>query len=380
MLKMPQVFISRTIHPVGQGAFYTEEFYNAKEKHLYTFVYDCGSETATKNMEVPLTVQISDFKRNLENQVIDLLFISHFHEDHINGLDELLKNTHVHRTVIPMLPNEVVILNRVRNLMRYGDEARETDGIIRELYYGQMDGENSRFGKIIAVSPEQTGLEGEDTSSINSGEWFPQKGQVLRSGDSLTEPSIFWKYIPFNSIAASDQRAKDFVQQIALIPGVFNSKGELDVDEIVRNKRDDLKKVYENVMKGGNDNLYTLLVESTPEDGIKVEPCPQCARCLYTGDFEPEADKNVWKRFTGLYQNYPEIGTIQVPHHGSKHNWKQALLNAAGCRHYFISAGKTNRYHHPSYWVVRDIQQAGYEVSVACEELSSKMQCDYWIL
>ena len=227
---------------------------------MYTFVYDCGTETAIKNMEEPLSVQISDFKRNLENQAIDLLFISHFHEDHINGLDELLKNTHVHRTVIPMLSREVIILNRVRNLVRYGDEARETDSIIRELYYGQDDGEKGRFGDIITVSPEQAGLEGEDSININSGEWLPKKGKVLRSGDSLTEPSIFWKYLPFNSISASDQRAKDFVQQIALIPGVFNSKGELDVDEIVRNKRDDLKKVYENVMQGGNDNLYTLLV------------------------------------------------------------------------------------------------------------------------
>lgn len=34
----------RTFHPVGQGAFYTERFYDEGQgKPVFTAVYDCGS-------------------------------------------------------------------------------------------------------------------------------------------------------------------------------------------------------------------------------------------------------------------------------------------------------------------------------------------------
>lgn len=38
--------VIRTIHPVGQGAFYTEKFYNEGEDNAeHTVVFDCGSKT-----------------------------------------------------------------------------------------------------------------------------------------------------------------------------------------------------------------------------------------------------------------------------------------------------------------------------------------------
>lgn len=36
--------MTRTIHPVGQGAFYTECFED--DVRAYNIVYDCGSETS----------------------------------------------------------------------------------------------------------------------------------------------------------------------------------------------------------------------------------------------------------------------------------------------------------------------------------------------
>ena len=33
----------RTFHPVGQGAFYSEEFFNPEGDCVFRAVYDCGS-------------------------------------------------------------------------------------------------------------------------------------------------------------------------------------------------------------------------------------------------------------------------------------------------------------------------------------------------
>ena len=74
----------RTFHPIGQGAFYSERHIFTTTE--FTVVYDCGSSTIKgKKLETKIN---SSFP---ENQIIDILFISHFHADHINGI-EYLKN------------------------------------------------------------------------------------------------------------------------------------------------------------------------------------------------------------------------------------------------------------------------------------------------
>lgn len=211
---MTKMIMHRTFHPVGQGAFYTEEFRSATRPQ-FTTIYDCGTETAAGVMDIPLGQQIQDFKYRLLNNEIDLLFISHFHEDHVKGLDELLKGTKVKRLVIPMLTEDAILATRIRNLMLYGEDARATDAIIQEIYFG--NGGDGRFGEIIAVSPEIGGPEGEERGNDKMGEVYPKKRRILLSGE-----------------------------------------------EIVRNKRKELRSAYKKAMKGGNDNLYTLVVESTP--------------------------------------------------------------------------------------------------------------------
>jgi len=80
----------REFNNVGQGAFYTEKFYDDSNKLIYTMVYDCGSYGNRALIE-------KSIKENLKDKNIDLLCISHFHEDHINGLEYLLKEYRIKR-------------------------------------------------------------------------------------------------------------------------------------------------------------------------------------------------------------------------------------------------------------------------------------------
>ena len=75
--------MERIFHPIGHGAFYTERFYeNGNDDPLFAAVYDCGSFSYGQLKEIIDTT----FK---EGDKINLLFISHFHFDHISMVQHL---------------------------------------------------------------------------------------------------------------------------------------------------------------------------------------------------------------------------------------------------------------------------------------------------
>lgn len=95
------VRVTRKIHNVGQGAFYTESF-DCHRGKTFNVVYDCGScwdgrakridYYNKKNLSHPFLGIIDKYLTDVQKQV-DILFISHFHHDHINGVKYLLDHT-----------------------------------------------------------------------------------------------------------------------------------------------------------------------------------------------------------------------------------------------------------------------------------------------
>ncbi|MDA5107869.1 MBL fold metallo-hydrolase [Brevibacillus thermoruber] len=79
-------------HNVGQGLFYSANINGT------VVVYDCGADKQNfKN----LNNAINNFKKSLKR--IDLLVLSHFHEDHVSGLDKLLDGVDLDTVIIPYL-------------------------------------------------------------------------------------------------------------------------------------------------------------------------------------------------------------------------------------------------------------------------------------
>ena len=83
--------MARTFHPIGQGAFYSEEFFNSEQNCVFRIVYDCGSLKycgLQRNSDgTPLEREDIEerVKRAFPNgHGIDILFVSHFDEDHVN--------------------------------------------------------------------------------------------------------------------------------------------------------------------------------------------------------------------------------------------------------------------------------------------------------
>ena len=356
----------RSLHPVGQGAFYTEVF-KKDDGTLFTVVYDCGTETDSSILDA----QIDEFKNGITQ--IDILFISHFHRDHVSGLDKLLAGITVVKTVIPMLPEQMVTLVRVQNLLQYKKDALATDEIIRTLYLS--DETPDRFGEVLVVEPlDSTVLtEGEKESALG-------RRKRVREGSTIDGFESLWEYMPFNSVSIPDQRAIDFLKGLKGIVGALDNNGQLNVSRIIRGCRTKVKALYKDVMNGANENLYTMAVESRPSASLAKGSDADVvreSRCLYTGDFDSAGDDGLWDRFTKAY-DYLGIGTVQIPHHGSEHNWRQEFLNGDP-RRFFISVGTTNPYHHPDFWVVKDVCDAKSRINVITEKAGTGREIKYWI-
>jgi len=98
---MPVKF-TETFYNVGQGLFYSGLIKNYKQQ--LSFVYDCGSKSPNRGKI--LEDAIEEFSESFGDSTkkIDLLVISHFHADHVNGLEKLLDMAEVNTVVIPYFP------------------------------------------------------------------------------------------------------------------------------------------------------------------------------------------------------------------------------------------------------------------------------------
>lgn len=106
---MQYVKITRTQHPVGHGGFHSglistvegapDGIHTANEPPIanFSYVYDCGSERSDAfNSELSLYRDASSGKT-------DVLFVSHLHVDHINGIDRLQAMAPARNVVAPYL-------------------------------------------------------------------------------------------------------------------------------------------------------------------------------------------------------------------------------------------------------------------------------------
>jgi hypothetical protein len=375
---------SRTFQPVGQGAFYTEQHY--EDQAVLTVVYDCGS----------LTLKKEHFLRKVAtalppDSVIDLLFLSHFHADHINGLDELKKRYRIRTVVLPKLTEEARILAKLENYLEYG-------GFSTAL----IDNPQAYFGErtvIIQVEAidEQglvTGVENLDAipievlptdqadepiippSIVNSTEG---KISTVPSGTPIrlrTRTIPFWEYLPYNYEFAG--RRSEFLK---LLETVGIELATLHTLEQVLDKQTPLTTAYRQL--DGDLNENSLVVYSGPlteevhllHKGLSHAYWPHFyhkvieAGCLYLGDANLSVPFIVPDLHRRLAHQWPKIHTIQVPHHGAIKNFNPAIV-AAGM-HAIISFGTTNSYGHPSTYVIGQLNRLGATPALVTEQLET---------
>ena len=379
----------RTFHPVGQGAFYSEEFKGEGGDVLFRVLYDCGCIWGDKNQKHGMQVlgeQISQWK-GTGHSGIDYLFISHFDFDHVSLLKTLKDGgVKVERVISPLLENDekVALTNFYEGVFKRNES--EFLGDLIENPGKALGGENIWVAPLKAdgrLSDEDFSVDVASGDHVASGTRFPV---------DIPNADLDWRYIPCNfeiesrGLEFREALKKKFGERfdpktLEGFPGLMKLYG--------RGKRRafrKLKAVYDSVE--GNINENSMIVYSGPVDcegkdwkcvgqsmlSCNSSKCPPqhklpCVAlgnaenrvkggcgpaCIYTGDADLKVTAiDVWYRDFWHF-----VGTIQVPHHGSRLSFNHSIF-CHGCYQCPISCSDNCYYKHPHACVTNALTADG---------------------
>lgn len=349
--------IVRDLYPVGQGAFYKESFYedNCKDgKSIFTIVYDCGS---TKN-DVDSIDNI--IEQNIEEHSdIDILFISHFHEDHINGIRKLKEWCNIKNVVMPFLDEQDKnILLAYMAVTNYNS---------RNYSFKKMQEEKHDFIEII-TNPEEYFYESKcyfisenenDSNSILENEFI--------NNGICSIISAFWKYRTF---VLRDSKYNNLYNDVLDQVGLDTLSSNILLEKLVdKNLFKEIRNIFKKYK--ADCNTYSMCLYSGPLNNINIinneylfmEKHSANGRlfleniklgCLYTGDYNAKDFYNELERH--YISELHDVGLLQLPHHGSSGSFKTKLLNDDKCI-YFMSYGLSNKYRHPGKKVINQLRK-----------------------
>ncbi len=351
---MAGINFRRIFHPVGQGAFFTEQLLSRQNGEvLFNVVYDCGSKTTgiRPKMEKEIDNMYSD------NKHIDYLFLSHFDDDHINYVKYLRSQGYLAgaKVFIPLLFEEkfLSVTPFYINYQNLKDELKGDDI------------------KIIKVKMDA----GDPSGHVYAKEDVPEE---IESGTILTssKTSLLWYWVPFN--IKYQERIEEFKKALKDVGIDINKL--IKCCEVALDNNNELKSIYQSLSKDKGDgygtaiNLNSLQLLSFPAspdyctDYARITACDSYfidyykwnrgymsykftekeniypGSCLYTGDTSSNSPF-IWNALMNIIDQYLKARLVlfQIPHHGSKHSNDERIVKEDR-----IYAAFTN--FDPNYW------------------------------
>lgn len=342
--------VTRIIHPIGQGAFYTERI--CSKDQIYNVVYDCGSGT-NKNAPKRLIQEITSVFTS--NDVVDILFVSHFDNDHINGIRELKKRVkEIRNIVVPLVEKNDHWFYCVEN----------------QNFIAFYDSLEEIASHVYRVKPNIEARREFNDSVIDLTEG---KSKIIESGTKLLWKTIDWCYIPFNY----DQKVR-LEKLKAELAGQGITEDILGQDwDIIKTHLDKIKKAYKKVIPDGANKTSLIVYSGGLTNEYIMRQYQYCMRlrfccefcchpslehegCLYFGDNDVNQGPLLADLKNALSPVIDRIGTIQIPHHGALKNFNVDILNInKNHKSFFVSFGIGNTYGHPSMRVIDDVVRYG---------------------
>ncbi|MBH3310463.1 hypothetical protein I5P84_13565 [Pseudomonas mosselii] len=93
--------ISQIYHPVGHGTFHTGTAWG-KKHGMFRWAYDCGSKRKKYLSATITTLAKHSYKWGFD-AAVDILVISHFDDDHVNGVEQFLRTWRVKWLALPYI-------------------------------------------------------------------------------------------------------------------------------------------------------------------------------------------------------------------------------------------------------------------------------------
>ena len=353
--------MQRLFLPVGQGAFYCEKFSEEDFCGKVNVVYDCGSLSG-------LSLLKAEIERVFDHEeIIDALFLSHLHEDHINGLPFLMKRCQVKRVYLPMVDTTDLALMRLAYVIRRHQKPlpyeNEGEYIVSERFVLdalQNPVEAIRQYADADVVALPIGMNNDLLRGV-----YGVADEIFRDkiGDDASQR---WIYMPFSirNDEEADKIGRRFTKLFDKNPSPQNVAeviADIGRNRIGKGALSEIRDMYKGIRDGLNANSMTLYSGSdnssltqSIDSSINDFSCLKhgvshstAAGCLYTGDYIASEERCYWKQLKMAYGRYwGNIGCVQIPHHGSNGNFNDEFLTMSAYN--VISAGFGNMYRHPS--------------------------------
>ena len=373
---------------VGQGLFSSGRI-QMGDALAFHWVYDCGTSSSQQLIQNA----VQKYNQQENNVDIDLLLLSHFDKDHISGVKELLKNGRkIKRWVVPYYPlwQRLVIAllldikpddeewafyqNPIQYFKTYFAEELKTTKFLllpeKEIESEiSINLEPSNSDDVLSFETTEK-LSNEFDKSEQNLHWLdPNKALLFRKGEEQFEFVLY--NVPFHLLAKVPTNLTAFQKQVKQIIQSHRSNStdptpalktlySLAFGNGSKNKNIISQYLYIRNIKlpsfWGIGNNHIFDVSTDNENEIAVIPKDKTKNAiLYTGD----AFLNDLPLLTDLTQSLgaermARIYCLQVPHHGSKHNWQQGLAKILSPCISVFSADSQRRKGHPHGEVLKD--------------------------
>lgn len=419
-------------HPVGQGFFHTGGLYESGDLR-FSYVYDCGAMHRYANARER---EIDKYlTRAGAGSRLDILFLSHIHADHVNGLNQLLdpnKGISVDTIVLPLID----VVDRLIAFARTAvdDPASAQDAFYRDFVLDPAT-TLERFGprQIIFISPgdrDSGAPDGSDRplSPLDSkfeissekreancrlvgkgtvSELSPLSatGQSRQSSTQLLQvpdTAAFavdvaqdtWLLAPYVDRTIKAHRST-FLDELSRQCGIPRSKldswldNTVNIHELITQNRDRLAAAYGAITS--DLNITSLCLYSGPEHR-KAQNSIRHIRgffgCVYhqnsgqntriarlsTGD----AALGQAQRRADFVAHYDkllnEVVTLTLPHHGSDHNFDPDLLHKIKPLVCVAAADSYATWKHPGPHTVQAVCSLPAVLQVVTSKVRSRAQ------
>lgn len=406
-------------HPVGQGGF-CSGWFTRRDQSIFHYVYDCGTEHGSKpTPRARVKREIDALADEIvaptgQPLALDLVTLSHFDEDHLSGLTDLVSKFRVERLLLPHLSPWRRLCIALDKRVALGSaliEFVEAPTAFLQERFGD------RIGEIILIGPgddvpdgpavpsdepppeeiEPSGVldkiptddaiphEHDDGAGADGGLGHPRV-KLLRAGAAITIDWL-WEFVPYN-----DQRLAGAVTDAfkAKARPLLAQVRDKSLDEETRAEAlRDLQAHYDETFRSRKGdpqrarrrNEISLFLYSGPvgrvelldhEEYIVRHGLPSI-RCwspgtsriredrfgqMFTGDGYLFDDAE-WDAFRAYYEPARRLcraGLFQVPHHGSHKNWapgRAILLKPAVS---LFCSNPTGTHGHPRPEVIDDFR------------------------
>lgn len=408
-----------SFYPVGQGTFAGGSLISKKNPSIrFSWIYDCGCLEKYQDQLVSEIDRLAVLETSGHGMPrLDLVFVSHFDQDHISGLVYLLSKFEIGTLVLPFIPmwKRMVFAVSIAGSRSARLRAFLIDPL---LFIAQLQG--VRVGQVYLVPPSSTGegnagddsdnvqpdptqdfdpevipsrivdssFGGDDSDSLMTPtDNLPFKVSMLAPGGKLTIKGV-WEFVPYNKPRLKIKATTAFRSSVKSLSSALLNAPQSQRTIIL----DQLEQIYDRTFgaRPKTRNQISLFVYAGPigkyflrhsryadfepatsllSHGMIVDSCSSghCFRCtqqdwstnktgiLYTGDgyLKSVRSFNDLKAYLGV-RRIVNLRVFQVMHHGSRSNWHKGVAAKLVPHASVFCADPNYKYKHPHTEVQAD--------------------------